>query len=78
MRDPAFDYVGADELQLDDQQQENVEKDRATPVGIVPIWRARETTDYRYVMKYLFFPRDIYTTFQKSWTTFHLSNLCNV
>ncbi|XP_065158150.1 radial spoke head 1 homolog isoform X2 [Atheta coriaria] len=52
MRDPAFDYLGAENLIVEqessDQEvtQETVEEDRASPPGIVPIWRARHTVPY--------------------------------
>ncbi|XP_030760095.1 radial spoke head 1 homolog [Sitophilus oryzae] len=46
IRDPAFDYVGADELKLEETSEEKVE-DLRTPLGIVPIWRAREITEYK-------------------------------
>ncbi|XP_017786549.1 PREDICTED: uncharacterized protein LOC108569490 [Nicrophorus vespilloides] len=44
MRDPAFDYVGVQELV--EPVEDDVE-DRSNPRGIVPIWRARTTLSYK-------------------------------
>lgn len=62
LRDPAFDYVGADELSLDDTAEKGKmlivslnfidtiftdEENRGNPPGIVPIWRARSITLFK-------------------------------
>ncbi|XP_056648804.1 radial spoke head 1 homolog [Diorhabda sublineata] len=46
MRDPKFDYVGADELELQETNPDGTEF-RGNPRGIVPIWRARTVTEYK-------------------------------
>ncbi|KAI4460681.1 morn repeat [Holotrichia oblita] len=44
MRDPAFDYIGAAELALDEtREDEDLAGNRR---GIVPVWRARSVTKY--------------------------------
>ncbi|XP_023029871.1 radial spoke head protein 1 [Leptinotarsa decemlineata] len=45
MKDPKFDYVGVEELELDPENQET--EYRGNPRGIVPIWRARSVTEYK-------------------------------
>ncbi|CAH2012119.1 unnamed protein product [Acanthoscelides obtectus] len=48
MRDPAFDYVGAEELELEGRGANQEENEyRGNPRGIVPIWRARSITEYK-------------------------------
>lgn len=49
IRDPAFDYVGAEELVIDEGDGDLVEADeyRGNPRGIVPIWRARNVTTFQ-------------------------------
>ncbi|KAJ8916276.1 hypothetical protein NQ315_016417 [Exocentrus adspersus] len=48
MRDPAFDYVGAADLELEASPDSPGEpEDRGNPKGIVPIWRARSITEYK-------------------------------
>lgn len=44
MRDPAFDYIGADELALDETKEED--NPTGNRRGIVPVWRARSITVY--------------------------------
>ncbi|KAF7279047.1 hypothetical protein GWI33_007687 [Rhynchophorus ferrugineus] len=46
IRDPAFDYVGADELKVEGATDTKT-ADLITPIGIVPIWRAKDTTEYK-------------------------------
>ncbi|CAG9766548.1 unnamed protein product [Ceutorhynchus assimilis] len=46
MRDPAFDYVGADEeLKIEGSSESPGEL--GAPIGIVPIWKARDITEYK-------------------------------
>ncbi|EFA02199.1 radial spoke head 1 homolog [Tribolium castaneum] len=45
LRNPAFDYVGADKLALEDTNLESPEY-RGNPRGIVPLWRARSVSLY--------------------------------
>ncbi|KAL1489524.1 hypothetical protein ABEB36_013481 [Hypothenemus hampei] len=45
MKDPAFDYVGAEELKLD--RNDGPRNDDNGILGIVPIWRARSITEYK-------------------------------
>ncbi|XP_018562615.1 radial spoke head 1 homolog [Anoplophora glabripennis] len=47
MRDPAFDYVGVEDLGLDEGDHPTEVEDRGNPRGIVPIWRARAITEYK-------------------------------
>ncbi|XP_018336213.1 radial spoke head 1 homolog [Agrilus planipennis] len=51
VRDPAFDYIGAEELVLSEERRQteglDEEEDRSTPKGIVPIWRARCVTTFQ-------------------------------
>lgn len=48
MRDPAFDYVGAEELALNENPDNLTDiEDKGNPRGIVPIWRARAVTLYK-------------------------------
>ncbi|KAH1015439.1 radial spoke head 1 homolog isoform X2 [Dendroctonus ponderosae] len=47
MRDPAFDYVGAEELKIEGTDNNPPVEDLGTPIGIVPIWRARNITEYK-------------------------------
>lgn len=47
MRDPAFDYVGAEELALEETAEAEKEEFRGNPRGIVPIWRARQVTAFK-------------------------------
>ncbi|GJQ73047.1 hypothetical protein Trydic_g10195 [Trypoxylus dichotomus] len=44
IRDPAFDYIGADELALDESREN--EDAAGNRRGIVPVWRARSITKY--------------------------------
>ncbi|XP_050514382.1 radial spoke head 1 homolog [Diabrotica virgifera virgifera] len=45
VRDPKFDYVGSEELQLSTNEEDR--EYRGNAKGIVPIWRARTVTDYK-------------------------------
>lgn len=48
MKDPTFDYIGADDEQaLPGQTTTNVEPEKGAPRGIVPVWRARYVTEYK-------------------------------
>lgn len=45
MRDPAFDYIGAEELALEETKED--EDATGNRRGIVPVWRARSITTYQ-------------------------------
>ncbi|KAB0798786.1 hypothetical protein PPYR_06666 [Photinus pyralis] len=47
IRDPAFDYVGAEDLTLDDTEETTESEYRGNPRGIVPIWRARSVAAFK-------------------------------
>ncbi|KAL3266474.1 hypothetical protein HHI36_010644 [Cryptolaemus montrouzieri] len=48
LRDPAFDYVGADELDLGGGEAGDEEiREEQPPKGIVPIWRSRNVTEFK-------------------------------
>ncbi|KAK5644208.1 hypothetical protein RI129_008053 [Pyrocoelia pectoralis] len=46
VRDPAFDYVGAEDLALTETEEVPEFEYRGNPRGIVPIWRARSVTAF--------------------------------
>ncbi|XP_050306586.1 radial spoke head 1 homolog [Anthonomus grandis grandis] len=47
IRDPAFDYVGAEDLKIEGQEEAQHPEELGAPLGIVPIWRARQITEYK-------------------------------
>ncbi|KAF5305908.1 hypothetical protein FQR65_LT07519 [Abscondita terminalis] len=47
IRDPAFDYIGADELELQNKGDDFDNEYRGNPRGIVPVWRARTITSFK-------------------------------
>lgn len=49
MKDPKFDYIGAEEVQLPGQEEAAGDPlaNKGAPRGIVPLWRARYVTEYK-------------------------------